>query len=143
MVARVVGTAGAVLRSIEERCQARVELSSTGTVHVHGSSRERAEAAQRAVMDASGESLAAGEAYWARVVGLKDFGAMVQMEDTGVACLLHISEISTQRVKSVGDALAMGDRVRVLCQGRDDRGNIKISRKALLAGKSREGGEGA
>ena len=71
--------------------------------------------------------------YQVRVVGLRDFGAFVELEATGMRCLLHISEIDTTRIRAVEDVLSVGQELEVLCMGRDAKGNVKLSRKALLA----------
>eukprot|EP00887_Chlorella_sp_A99_P006254 scaffold3.g6254.t1 len=74
-----------------------------------------------------------GAVYAVRVVGLRDYGAFVELEATGMRALLHISELAATRVRAVEDVLAVGQSLEVLCIGRDARGNVKLSRKALLA----------
>ena len=75
-----------------------------------------------------------GKIYRGKVVGIKEFGAFVEIlpDKDG---LLHISEIADYRVKNVEDVLKMGDEVWVKVLGIDDRGKIKLSRKAALAEK--------
>ena len=73
-----------------------------------------------------------GEVYHASVVRLLDYGAMLQLTDSGMRALLHISEISPERVRSIEEALQVGQELEVLCLGRDQKGHIKLSRKALL-----------
>lgn len=80
--------------------------------------------------------------YTAKVVALRDYGAMVEILETRLKALLHISELAATRVRAVEDELALNQTVQVLCLGRDEAGNVVISRKALLA-REAGGGEGA
>jgi S1 RNA binding domain protein len=65
------------------------------------------------------------------VLQLKDYGALVQLPN-GMPALLHISELSHARVREVGDVVVEGQEVQVLVKGRDSRGQLLLSRKALL-----------
>jgi predicted RNA-binding protein with RPS1 domain len=66
-----------------------------------------------------------------KVLQLKDYGAYVQLPN-GMPALLHISAISHERIKEVKDVLAVGQEFDVMCMGRDTKGIIELSRKALL-----------
>ena len=70
--------------------------------------------------------------YRAEVIRLLDYGAMVLLADSGMRALLHISEISAERVRSIEEVLQVGQELEVLCLGRDQKGHIKLSRKALV-----------
>jgi polyribonucleotide nucleotidyltransferase len=72
-----------------------------------------------------------GKTYKGRVVSLKDFGAFVEIFP-GRDGLVHISELAEGRVERVDDAVKMGDLIEVKCIGVDDKGRVKLSRKAVL-----------
>jgi polyribonucleotide nucleotidyltransferase len=72
-----------------------------------------------------------GKTYKGRVVSLKDFGAFVEIFP-GRDGLVHISELAEGRVERVDDAVKMGDMIEVKCIGVDDKGRVKLSRKAVL-----------
>jgi polyribonucleotide nucleotidyltransferase len=61
-----------------------------------------------------------------------DYGALLEVHPGGMRSLLHISELAPHRVRSVGEELAVGQEVEVMCLGRDARGQLKLSRKAVL-----------
>jgi polyribonucleotide nucleotidyltransferase len=72
-----------------------------------------------------------GKLYRGKVTGIKEFGAFVEVK-SGRDGLVHISELSDSRVERVEDVLRIGDETWVKCIGVDDRGKIKLSRKAAL-----------
>ncbi len=73
-----------------------------------------------------------GKIYEGKVTGIKEFGAFVEILP-GKDGLCHISEISDKFLKSMDGVCKVGDIVRVKCLGVDDRGRIKLSRKAAMA----------
>lgn len=118
---------------VSETTGARCDVSSdSGEVRVYAPSKQQFEAAKTRVLELAGENIQEGQRYPVRVVRLADFGAFVEFE-SGVRTLLHISELSQQRVRSVEDVVSLGDTFEVLCLGRDARGHIKISRKAFCS----------
>jgi polyribonucleotide nucleotidyltransferase len=70
------------------------------------------------------------------VVGVKDFGAFIQIPGCDMRALLHISEIAPERIRAVEDVVNVGDSVDVMFLGRDNRGMLKVSRKAALVKKN-------
>jgi polyribonucleotide nucleotidyltransferase len=72
-----------------------------------------------------------GKIYDGVVKGIKEFGAFVEIMP-GKEGLLHISEIDVKRVENVADVLKMGDKIQVKLLGVDDKGKLKLSRRALL-----------
>ena len=78
-----------------------------------------------------------------KVLQLKDYGAYVQLPN-GMPALLHISAIAHERIKEVSDVLSVGQEFDVMCMGRDTKGIIQLSRKAVLPKPDEAGGgEGA
>lgn len=78
--------------------------------------------------------------YRGTVSRLLDHGALVCLEPSGARAWLHISEVSPQRLRSIQDALREGEQVEVLCLGRDAKGQVKVSRKAVLAREAAQAG---
>ena len=78
-----------------------------------------------------------GEIYEGRVTGVKDFGAFVEILP-GRDGLVHISELADFRVNSVEDICKVGDVMKVKCIGIDDRGRVKLSRRAAMEDLDRE-----
>ncbi|NBZ96623.1 MAG: S1 RNA-binding domain-containing protein, partial [Proteobacteria bacterium] len=72
-----------------------------------------------------------GETYEGTVVSLKDFGAFVEILP-GKDGLVHISELADVRVNRVEDVVRVGDVIWVKCIGIDDKGKVKLSRKAAM-----------
>ena len=77
------------------------------------------------------QNVTVGAVYVGRVVSVKEFGAFIELLP-GKEGLCHISEIAESRVNKTEDLLAVGDSVRVKCIGIDDKGRIKLSRRAAL-----------
>ncbi|RMZ53248.1 hypothetical protein APUTEX25_005237, partial [Auxenochlorella protothecoides] len=123
MLGRIIGPSGSNLRGIEEATGARVQVQDDGRVHLFGPSAAAYESAAARVLDTAGDSMEEGKVYTAKVVALRDYGAMVEILETRLKALLHISELAATRVRAVEDELALNQTVRVLCLGRDEAGN--------------------
>ena len=83
-----------------------------------------------------------GKIYRGKVVTIKEFGAFVEFLP-GKDGLVHISELANFRVKQTEDIVKMGDEIWVKCLGVDEKGRVKLSRKAAMADRDQEmGGTG-
>jgi polyribonucleotide nucleotidyltransferase len=100
-------------------------------VSIFATSLESMEAAKRAVGAVSAVA-EPGKIYEGTVTGIKDFGAFVEILP-GMDGLCHISELSDKRVPSVDAVCKVGDKMKVKCLDVDERGRIKLSRKAAMA----------
>src|SRR3977135_3342393 len=78
-----------------------------------------------------------GESYHGRVVSIKEFGAFVEVMP-GKDGLVHISELADFRVKNVECVVKVGDIVWVKCSGIDEKGRVKLSRKAAMKDRNAE-----
>ena len=78
-----------------------------------------------------------GKTYRGKVVSLKDFGCFVEVLP-GKDGLCHISELANFRVKQTSDIVEMGDEIWVKCIGVDDKGRVRLSRKAAMAERDQE-----
>ena len=70
----------------------------------------------------------AGQIFTGRVVSIKEFGAFLEFAP-GKEGMVHISKISKQRINRVEDVLTLGDKVKVICLGKDKMGRISLSMK--------------
>ena len=84
-----------------------------------------------------------GKIYRGKVVTIKEFGAFVEFLP-GKDGLVHISELANFRVKQTEDIVKMGDEIWVKCLGVDEKGRVRLSRRAAMAERDKEmGGSGA
>ena len=102
-----------------------------GKVSIFATSLESMEAAKRAVGAVSAVA-EPGKIYEGKVTGIKDFGAFVEILP-GLDGLCHISEFSDKFLKSMDGVCKVGDIIKVKCLDVDERGRIKLSRKAAMA----------
>lgn len=132
-VGAVIGKEGSMIRKIENRTGAKVNVQDNGVLNVFAPSGTQYEAAKAAIKAATGDVLSKGQRYTARVVVVKDYGAYVTMPGTEIKALLHISDLSKERIGAVEDVVKVGDAVEVEYTGRDKRGSVRVSRKAVLS----------
>ena len=106
---------------------AKVDIDDEGTIKISSSDLTQIEAARQWILGIV-EEAEVGKIYNGKVVNLVDFGAFVQIMP-GVDGLLHISQISDERVNAVTDFLSEGQMVKVKVLDVDNRGRIKLSMK--------------
>ena len=135
----VIGPGGKMIRSITEETGAKIDISDDGTVLIATADGEAAQAAVARIKSLTAEA-EVGETYLGTVSRIVDFGAFVEILP-GLDGLLHISEISDRRVRDVRDELKEGQQIMVKCIGKEGN-KVKLSRKAILAEESRNGGNG-
>ncbi len=126
----IIGPGGKVIRALQAETNTKIDIDDSGTVKVAAVSQEDGEAAIARIKALTMEP-EVGQIYEGKVVRVMDFGAFVQILP-GTDGLVHISQLSTQRVTKVTDVVREGDllRVKVLEITRD--GKIRLSHKALL-----------
>ena len=129
-IGAVIGPGGKTIRSIIEETKTTINVDNDGTVTVGSISQE---AAQRAVerIEMLTKEAEVGAIYTGKVVRLMNFGAFVEILP-GKDGLVHISELSTERVESVEDVVKVGDEITVMVREIDSMGRINLSRRALL-----------
>ncbi len=125
----VIGKGGATIRSITEETGAAIDIEDNGTVRVFGESKASASAAVAKIQALTAE-IEPGTIYTGKVIRIVEFGAFVNIMP-GTDGLLHISQISNERVANVTDVLAEGQVVQVQVQDVDNRGRIKLSMKDI------------
>ena len=126
----IIGPGGKVIRGIQMETGVKIDVEDDGTVHVAAIDSEAGEKAIKMIRDLTQE-VEEGTIYEGKVVRIMDFGAFVEILP-GKDGLIHISELDNSRVRTVSDVLKEGDMVKVKVLGVDDRGKVRLSRKALL-----------
>ena len=125
----VIGKGGSTIRSITESTGTTIDISDDGTVKVASVDRAAADQARHQIEQITAD-VEVGVVYDGKVAKLMDFGAFVTILP-GRDGLLHISQISHERVEKVSDKLTEGDQVRVKVLEVDKQGRIRLSMKAL------------
>ena len=124
----VIGKGGATIRSITEESGASIEIEDDGTIIIFGENLESRDAAVVSIEAITAEA-EVGQIYTGKVAKIADFGAFVNILP-GKDGLVHISQISEERVEKVTDYLSEGQEVKVKVLD-VDRGRIKLSMKDL------------
>jgi polyribonucleotide nucleotidyltransferase len=130
-IREVIGKGGATIRSITEQTGASVDLTDDGVVKVASVDKAAGEEARRLIEEITAE-VEVGKIYEGKVVRLMDFGAFVTILP-GKDGLVHISQISDERVDKVSDKLSEGDLVRVKVLEIDRQGRVRLSMKEVEA----------
>eukprot|EP00210_Caulerpa_lentillifera_P000075 g71.t1 len=130
-IGTLLGQEGTNIRQLEsEFGTAIVQMKSKDKVAIYSDSLDKFKKAEEKILSIQGANIKEGEVYRVKVVKIADYGAFVLLP-TGFQALLHISEIAEQRISSVADVLKEGESVMVKCLGRDSRGDLRLSMKAL------------
>jgi len=125
----VIGKGGATIRAITEETGATVDIQDDGTVMIFAADNNAAKAAQKRIEDITAD-VEVGKIYEGKVAKLMDFGAFVTILP-GKDGLVHISQISEERVENVSDKLSEGDTIKVKVLEVDRQGRIRLSMKAV------------
>jgi polyribonucleotide nucleotidyltransferase len=125
----VIGKGGATIRALTEETGCTIDIEDDGTVKIASADNVAAQEAVRRVKQLTAD-VEVGMIYEGKVAKLMDFGAFVTILP-GKDGLVHISQISRERVENVGDKLKEGEVVRVKVLEVDKQGRIRLSIKAL------------
>jgi polyribonucleotide nucleotidyltransferase len=127
----VIGKGGVVVRGIQEETGTTIEIEDDGTIKIASVDKAQGEAARKRIEDITAD-VEVGRIYEGKVVKLMDFGAFVAILP-GRDGLVHISQISEERVEKVSDKLKEGDVIKVKVLEVDKQGRIRLSMKAVNA----------
>ena len=132
-IGELIGPGGKNIKAIQAESGAEISIEDDGTVYIYAS---RKESLERAVEMISGTSqeIEVGKIYTGRVVSTTNFGAFMNLGGKKDG-LIHISELADFRVNRTEDVVKTGDIVSAKCIGIDDKGRIKMSRKAAMKEK--------
>ena len=125
----VIGKGGAVIRALSEETGVNIDIDDDGTVKISSTDNAAAQEAIRRIEQITAD-VEVNTVYDGKVVRLMDFGAFVNILP-GRDGLVHISQISNERVNQVSDVLKEGDRVKVKVLEVDKQGRVRLSMKAV------------
>lgn len=129
----VIGKGGATIKGITEATGASIDIDDTGAIKIAAVDMEAGMAAKRMIEELTAD-IEVGKIYEGKVSKIMDFGAFVTVLP-GKDGLVHISQISNERVEKVTDKLSEGDVVRVKVLELDRQGRIRLSMKAIAEGE--------
>jgi polyribonucleotide nucleotidyltransferase len=130
-IREVIGKGGETIRGITEQTGAQVDIDDTGAIKISAVDGAAANAAKKIIEDITAEA-EVGKIYNGKVAKIMEFGAFVTILP-GKDGLVHISQISNDRVEKVGDFLKEGDEVRVKLLEIDRQGRMRLSMKEVDA----------
>ncbi len=142
-IGALIGPGGKNIKKLVEESGCEINIEDDGTVNIYSVSEEGMKIAREAIQGMSAEA-EVGKIYRGKVVTIKDFGAFVEFLP-GRDGLVHISELANFRVKQTEDIVKIGDEIWVKCLGVDEKGRVRLSRKAAMAERDQQmtgGGEG-
>ncbi|MDO4246440.1 MAG: polyribonucleotide nucleotidyltransferase [Deinococcus sp.] len=128
LIGKVIGPGGKQVRELEAM-GAQVTIEEDGTIRIFSASGEKAEAVKARIEEVTREAKV-GETYDGTVVKIAPFGAFVNIFP-GQDGMLHISQISEDRIESVEEVLKVGDKLKVKIVNIDDRGKLDLIRPEL------------
>lgn len=131
-ISKVIGPGGKTIKKIVEETGAKIDIEEDGRVYIAAVNSEEAAKAIDMINGITAEA-EVGKVYTGKVTRLMAFGAFVEILP-GKEGLVHISQLSTERVNKVEDVVSVGDEIVVKVTEIDQKGRINLSRKAVLAG---------
>ena len=129
-IGALIGPGGKTIKGIVAETGAEINIEDDGSVHIYATSGESMARAKEIIGGMTRE-IEIGQTYHGRVVSIKEFGAFVEVFP-GKDGLVHISELADFRVNRTEDVAKIGEMIWVKCIGIDDKGRVKLSRKAAL-----------
>ena len=123
----VVGQRGKTINTIIERTGVMIDITDEGAVSICGVDQKSMDEAANMVKIIATD-FEAGQIFTGKVVSIKEFGAFVEFAP-GKEGMVHISKICKERINRVEDVLTLGDKVKVVCLGKDKMGRISFSMK--------------
>ena len=123
----VVGQRGKTINAIIEQTGVKIDITDDGNVSICGTDAASMDEARKLIYIIVTD-FEAGQVLEGTVIGIKEFGAFVEFAP-GKEGMVHISKISKERVNHVEDVLTLGDKVKVVCLGKDKMGRFSFSMK--------------
>src|SRR5271154_6770917 len=135
-IGALIGPGGKNIKKLVEESGCEIDIQDDGTVNIFSVSAEGMKIAKDAIVGMSAEA-EIGKIYRGKVVTVKEFGAFVEFLP-GKDGLVHISELANFRVKKTEDIVKEGDEITVKCLGVDEKGRVRLSRKAAMEDRDQE-----
>ena len=127
----VVGQRGKTINTIIERTGVKIDITDEGAVSICGVDAKSMEEAKK-MIEIIATDFEQGQIFTGRVISIKEFGAFVEFAP-GKEGMVHISKICKERINRVEDVLTLGDKVTVVCLGKDKMGRMSFSIKDVPA----------
>jgi polyribonucleotide nucleotidyltransferase len=135
-IGALIGPGGKNIKRLVEESGCEIDIEDDGTVNIFSVSAEGMKIAKDAIVGMTAEA-EVGKIYRGKVVTVKEFGAFVEFLP-GKDGLVHISELANFRVKQTEDIVNVGDEITVKCLGVDEKGRVRLSRKAAMTERDAE-----
>jgi polyribonucleotide nucleotidyltransferase len=135
-IGALIGPGGKNIKRLVEESGCEINIEDDGTVNIFSVSPEGMKIARDAINGMTAEA-EIGKIYKGKVVTVKEFGAFVEFLP-GKDGLVHISELANFRVKNTEDIVKVGDDITVKCLGVDEKGRVKLSRRAAMEDRDQE-----
>ena len=126
----VIGPGGKMINKIIDETGVKIDIEEDGQVFIYSTENEKAQRALEMIEDIVRE-IEVGGIYYGEVNRLMNFGAFIDLGCGGKEGLLHISQISKERIKNIEDVLHVGDKVTVKVTEIDEQGRINLTMKGL------------
>jgi len=135
-IGALIGPGGKNIKKIVDESGCEINIEDDGTVMIYSTNEDGMKIARREVEKMTSE-IEVGKTYRGRVVSIKEFGCFIEVFP-GQDGLCHISELANFRVKQVEDIVKMGDDITVKCVGIDEKGRVRLSRRAAMEERDKE-----
>ncbi len=129
-IREVIGSGGKVIQKICADTECKIDIEDDGSVFISAVNKDNAYKALR-IVEAIAKDPEPGEIFWGTVTRLMTFGAFVEIAP-GKEGLVHISQLDKKRVNKVEDVVTVGDTIKVIVSGIDEKGRLNLSRKDAL-----------
>ncbi len=129
-IGALIGPGGKNIKRIVDESGCEINIEDDGTVQIYSTRAEGMELARREIESLTAE-IEVGKLYRGKVVTIKEFGCFVEVFP-GKDGLVHISELANFRVKQTEDIVKLGDEIWVKCLGVDEKGRVRLSRRAAM-----------
>ena len=135
-IGELIGPGGKNIKAIQAESGAELNIEDDGTVHIYASKQEGLERA-KSMIDRMFQEIEVGQTYTGRVVSITKFGVFMEVLP-GKDGLVHISELAEGRVEQAEDVCKKGEMLTAKCLGVDEKGRVKMSRRAWLRDQKAE-----
>lgn len=139
-IGELIGPGGKNIKGIQAESGAEINIEDDGTVHIYASKQAGLDRAKE-MIDRMFAEIEVGKVYTGKVVSITAFGAFMEVLP-GKDGLIHVSELAEGRTEKVEDVVKKGDVVTAKCLGVDEKGRVKMSRRAWLRDQKAEAAEG-
>jgi len=140
-IGELIGPGGKNIKGIQAETGAEINIEDDGTVHIYASRQEGLDRAKM-MINRMFQEIEVGTVYTGKVVSITAFGAFMEVLP-GKDGLIHVSELAEGRTDNVEDIVKKGDLVTAKCVGVDEKGRVKMSRRAWLRDQKAEEAESA